>query len=465
VAHQPHARGRGEGESPALTAAAGETIAAVATPPGRGGIGVVRISGPAARAVAAGVVGSIPPPREATLADFRGADGAAIDRGLALYFPAPHSYTGEDVLELQGHGGPVVMRELLRRCVELGARVADAGEFTRRAFLNDRLDLAQAESVADLIDASSAEAARSALRSLAGEFSRRIHALVDSLVELRMHVEASIDFPEEEIDPADRRWQEEALGRLRSSLDTLVEEARLGAVLREGLTVVLVGRPNVGKSSLLNRLAGEELAIVTPMAGTTRDYVRATVIVEGVPIHLVDTAGLRDAADEVERVGIERTWRAIENEAGAALFIEDAQGVTAEDARLRSRLPADLPHARVVNKIDLGGGLAGRAGRGGEVELRISAMTGAGVDELRRWLLDVAGWRPHGEGLFMARERHLVALDEARQRLQAAAGQGRALEFMAEELRLAQVALGRITGQVTADDLLGEIFSRFCIGK
>lgn len=465
MAHQPHARSRGEGESPPLSAPGGDTIAAVATPPGRGGIGVVRVSGPAARAIAQGILGAVPPSRLATLADFRADDGASIDRGLALYFPAPHSYTGEDILELQGHGGPVVMRELLRRCVSLGARVAEAGEFTRRAFLNDRLDLAQAESVADLIDASSAEAARSAVRSLAGEFSRRIHALVDSLVELRMHVEASIDFPEEEIDLAGQKWQEDALRASRSNLEQLMEEARQGAVLRDGLVVVLVGRPNVGKSSLLNRLAGGDVAIVTPVAGTTRDYVRATVTLEGVPIHLVDTAGLRESSDEVERVGIERTWRALEREAGAALFIEDAQGITGEDARLRSRLPSGLPHARVINKVDLAGIAAGRFDHGEEVELRISAKTGEGIDALRLWLLDVAGWRPHGEGLFMARERHLVALREAQKHLASAAREIQTVELVAEELRLAQSALGRITGEVSADDLLGEVFGRFCIGK
>lgn len=463
MAHQPDARGRGEGEGAALSARA-DTIAAVATPAGRGGIGVVRVSGPAARTIALGVTGSIPSPRLATRADFRDADGAAMDQGLVLFFPAPHSYTGEDVLELHGHGGPVVMRELLRRCVELGARLAEAGEFTRRAFLNDRIDLAQAESVADLIDASSAEAARSAVRSLSGEFSRRVDSLVHLLTELRVHVEACIDFPEDEIDPGDVVWQRRRLGELLGALEALLEEARLGAVLREGLTVVLVGRPNVGKSSLLNRLAGEDVAIVTPVAGTTRDYVRATISIAGVPIHLVDTAGLREGADEVERIGVERTWRAIEREAGAALFIEDAQGPDAEDARLRLRLPQSLPHARVVNKVDLTGQVPGCADREGEVELRVSALTGAGIEALRGWLLEVAGWRPHGEGVFLARERHLVALREARERLLSVGAQ-EAAELRAEDLRLAQAALGRITGEVTPDDLLGEIFSRFCVGK
>ena len=462
MAHQPHARGRGEGQGPALTAL-GETIAAIATPPGRGGIGVVRVSGGKSREVARAIVGEVPPPRHAQLADFRSAEGEVIDQGLAIFFPAPHSYTGEDVLELQGHGGPMVMRELLARCVALGARLAQPGEFTRRAFLNDRLDLAQAESVADLIDASSAEAARSAARSLAGVFSSRIHELVAQLVELRAHVEACIDFPEEEIDPEDRRSQDRRLGRLLELLDKLLAEAKQGAVLREGLTVVLVGRPNVGKSSVLNRLAGEEVAIVTPIAGTTRDYVRATVSIEGVPIHLIDTAGLRDAADEVERIGVERAWAAVRG-AGAIMFIDVDEGEAHADPGLQARLPLGVPMARVMNKIDLSGAPAGRSRSPDGAVLHISARTGAGIPELRAWLLEVAGWQPHGEGLFMARERHLVALREARANLQHACRQ-QAFELKAEELRLAQGALGRITGEVSADDLLGEIFGRFCIGK
>jgi len=463
VAYQPHPPGRVEGEGPALSGG-GETIAAIATPAGRGGIGVVRVSGAQARAVARSIAGEVPTPRHATLARFCASDGSTLDEGIALFFPAPHSYTGEDVIELQGHGGPMVMQLLLRRCVELGARLAEPGEFTRRAFLNDRIDLAQAEGVADLIDAASVEAARSAARSLAGDFSARIHELVDAVVELRVHVEACIDFPEEEIDPADRRWQRDRITHIRERLRLLLEEAKQGAVLREGLTVALVGRPNVGKSSLLNRLAGDEVAIVTPIAGTTRDYVRATVSLEGVPVHLIDTAGLRDAAEEVERIGVERAWRALEG-AGAALFIEDGHGTGGEDAALRARFPRDVALARVVNKIDLEGGNPGRSDAGGETVLRISAKTGAGVEELRAWLLEVAGWRPHGEGVFLARERHLVALEAAAGYLEKAAKLSQAFELQAEDLRLAQAALGRITGEVSADDLLGEIFSRFCIGK
>jgi tRNA modification GTPase len=463
VAHQQDARGRGEGESPALKPR-GETIAAIATPPGRGGIGVVRVSGGLARSIARTITGVEPAPRHATVANFRSGDGSVIDRGIALVFAAPHSYTGEDVLELQGHGGPVVMQQLLQRCVELGARLAQPGEFTQRAFLNDRLDLAQAESVADLIDASSVEAARSAARSLAGDFSRRVHALVDRLIRLRMHVEACIDFPEEEIDPADRIAQREQLKAIDLELEELLSEARQGAILRDGLTVVLIGRPNVGKSSLLNRLAGDDVAIVTPIAGTTRDHVRATVSLGGVPIHLIDTAGLRVAGDEIERIGIERTWAAIES-AGAALYITDVN--TADDGEERAhlaRLPSAMPFLRVMNKVDLTQDPAG-ADRKGSNLIRVSAKTGAGIDALRSWLLETAGWKPHGEGLFMARARHLAALHESRKHLLSAAAIDQPFELMAEELRLGQQRLSQITGEFAADDLLGEIFSRFCIGK
>ncbi|APV52306.1 tRNA uridine-5-carboxymethylaminomethyl(34) synthesis GTPase MnmE [Betaproteobacteria bacterium GR16-43] len=444
---------------------AADTIAAIATPAGRGGIGVVRVSGARAGDIAVSILGELPPVRHATLARFRGASGDVIDSGIALFFGSPHSYTGEHVLELQGHGGPVVMRELLRRCVELGARVADPGEFTRRAFLNDRIDLAQAESVADLIDASSAEAAASAARSLEGEFSRYIHELVEGLIDLRMHVEACIDFPEEEIDPADRSALATKLGNLRARLEALLVQARQGAVLRDGLTVVLVGPPNVGKSSLLNRLAGEDIAIVTPIAGTTRDFVRATINVEGVPIHLIDTAGLRDSPDEVERIGIERAWKAIQS-AGAVLYIAEAGDASRrEEALFSDRLPRGTPVAHVTNKIDLTGAPPSSEGDERDKRIRVSARTGAGLEALRAWLLHTAGWRPHGEGLFMARERHLVALHAARERLAAAGDNTQAFELYAEDLKLAQEALGSITGAVTADDLLGEIFSRFCIGK
>ena len=463
MAHQPDARSRGEGEGAPLSAP--ETIAAIATPAGRGGIGVVRVSGNRSRAIASAVTGGVLQARHATHCDFLAHDGAIIDQGIALFFAGPGSYTGEDVLELQGHGGPVVMQRLLRRCLELGARAAEPGEFTRRAFLNGRIDLAQAESVADLIDAASEEAAASAARSLAGDFSRRVEALRRQVVELRMHVEACIDFPEEEIDPADRHAQSQKLDAALRALDELLEEARQGVVLREGLDVVLIGAPNVGKSSLLNRLAGEELAIVTPIPGTTRDYVRATIAIEGVPIHLIDTAGLRETRDEVERIGVERTWRAIEK-AGAALFVMDGTRPASEDElRLLERLPRHIPVGRVINKIDLSGVAAERRDAGDGTLVRVSAKTGEGIGMLRAWLLHVAGWRPHGEGLFMARTRHLDALEKVRDHLLQARANSQLFELMAEDLRLGQNELGRITGAFTSDDLLGEIFSRFCIGK
>ena len=462
MAHQPHAGSRSEGEGAPLSAG-GETIAAIATPAGRGGIGIVRVSGPRAAAIVEAIAGIIPAARHATFSKFRAQDDELIDQGLALYFPAPHSYTGEDVVELQGHGGPLVMQQLLRRCIELGARAAHPGEFTQRAFLNERIDLAQAESVADLIDASSVEAARSAARSLAGAFSSRIHALVAKLTELRAHVEACIDFPEEEIDPADRVAQQRGIEALIAATREVLAEAKQGAVLREGLTVVLAGPPNVGKSSLLNRLAGDEVAIVTPIAGTTRDFVRATISLEGVPIHLIDTAGLRDAQEEVERIGVERAWSAVAS-AGAILLIESPKEGALPDSSLETRMPPDVPIARVINKIDLTPEPAGREHGARGTRLRVSAKTGAGIELLRGWLLEAAGWQPHGEGLFMARERHVTALAEAQAHLQAALNL-QAFEFKAEELRLAQRALGQITGEVSADQLLGEIFSRFCIGK
>lgn len=445
--------------------AAADTIAAIATAPGRGGIGVVRVSGKSLARLATDLTGKQLEPRRATVTTFRTKDGAPIDQGLALFFPAPASFTGEDVLELHGHGGNAVMQLLLQRCIELGSRLADPGEFTRRAFLNDKLDLAQAESVADLIDAASAEAARSAARSLVGEFSRRIDALVSGLTDLRMHVEACIDFPEEEIDLADRTAVRVKLTTIQDQLNAVMVEARQGAVLRDGLTVALIGRPNVGKSSLLNCLAGEDVAIVTPIAGTTRDQVRATITIEGVPIHLVDTAGLRPTDDPVEQIGIERTWQAIEK-AGAALLISEAgEAVGENEARIIGRLPEHLPLCWVYNKIDLYGVKPSISRDTRHTSVRLSACTGEGIDLLRGWLLETAGWQPQGEGVFMARARHLNALGAARDHLAAAAAEQNRWELFAEELRLAQTNLASITGEFTADDLLGEIFSRFCIGK
>jgi tRNA modification GTPase len=462
VVHQQDARRRSEGESPALRPA-GDTIAAIATPPGRGGIGIVRISGPDALRVARTITGADLLPRRATFGVFHSGDGARIDEGIAIFFRAPHSYTGEDVVELQGHGGPFVMRQLLDRCTQLGARLASPGEFTQRAFLNDRLDLAQAESVADLIDAASVEAARGAARSLAGEFSRRVQALVDGLTTLRAHIEACIDFSEEEIDPADRASQDAHLALLRKGLDALLRDAKQGMVLRDGLTVVLIGRPNVGKSSLLNRLAGEDLAIVTPIAGTTRDHVRATLDLDGVPIHLIDTAGLRASTDEIERIGIERTWGALET-AGAVLYITEAGAKHGgEEEAILQRIPAALPRAHVINKIDLHGP-AFSCTEGSGI-LPVSAKTGEGVAALRAWLLETAGWKPQGEGVFLARERHLSALRATCEHLLSASVLAQRIELKAEHLRLAQGELASITGAFVADDLLGEIFSRFCIGK
>ena len=444
--------------------AARDTIAAVATAPGRGGIGVVRVSGAAAADVARAVAGSLPAPRLATLAEFRDARGELIDQGLALYFPAPASYTGEPVLELHGHGGPVVMQALLAACVEAGARLAEPGEFTQRAFLEGKIDLAQAEAVADLIDAASREAARSAARSLAGEFSAVIHDLVGELIELRALTEAMLDFPEEEVDRLHRDDAQARLARVRSRLEEVLGQSRQGSLLRSGIRVVLVGRPNVGKSSLLNRLAGEERAIVAAVPGTTRDALREPIQIDGVPIVLVDTAGLRESADELERLGMERTRR---ESAGADLILavlEAGAEVGVQEQRLLDALPAGLPRIHVYNKVDLLPGREPGMDAGPPTQLWISAKTGAGLELLRQALLRAAGWVTAGESVFLARQRHLQALGRAREHLEAAASLA-SWELFAEELRLAQRALGEITGEFSADDLLGEIFARFCIGK
>jgi tRNA modification GTPase len=433
-----------------------DTIAAIATPAGRGGIGIVRVSGPAVPQIAAVVLGKLPKPRHATSASFRDTSGAALDEGIALYFPAPHSYTGEPVLELQGHGGPVVMQALLGACLDAGARLAEPGEFTRRAFLEGKLDLAQAEAVADLIDAASREAARSALRSLAGEFSAAITALQSQLVELRALTEALLDFPEEEeVDTVHRDDAAARLGEARRALDDVLAKSRQGSLLRSGIHVVLAGRPNVGKSSLLNRLAGEERAIVTPIPGTTRDALREPIQIEGVPLIVVDTAGLRTSSDVVERLGIERAQRELER-ADLVLVVFEA----GERHAPLEELPAGLARIEIYNKVDLAPGFVPPAGA-----LAVSAKTGEGLERLRKAILEAAGWSSAGESVFLARERHLRALERARGHLEAAARESRRWEFFAEELRLAHAALGAITGEFTADDLLGEIFARFCIGK
>lgn len=443
-----------------------DIIAAIATAPGRSGIGVVRISGPALQVLAAGIVGGPLPPRRAVVRDFVDAGGEVIDQGLALFFPAPQSYTGQDVLELQAHGGPVVLQLLLQRCLELGARAAQPGEFTRRAYLNDKLDLAQAESVADLIDAATAAAARGALRSLRGAFSERVGELARGLVELRTLVEASLDFPDEEIDFIQRGDGEGRLSRLRAKLEEVLSASRQGSLLREGMHVVLAGQPNVGKSSLLNQLAGEDLAIVTEIPGTTRDAVRQSINLDGVPVHVIDTAGLRESSDPVERLGIARTWSAIERADVVLMLVDATSGETPADRDILQKLPAGLPRIRVLNKIDLLGHPPARESAGDVTTLRISAKTGAGLDLLKQALLGSVGWQAgSGEGLFMARERHVQALRQAGSHLGRAGSSTDKLELFAEELRLAQAALGTITGEFTSDDLLGEIFSRFCIGK
>ena len=437
-----------------------DAIAAIATAPGRGGVGVVRVSGADVEAFAIGLIGRLPAPRHASYARFLAADGATLDEGIALYFAAPHSYTGESVLELQGHGGPVVLNLILQRCIELGARLAEPGEFTRRAFLNGRLDLAQAEAVADVIDAASAEAARSAVRSLSGAFSARIAELVEALTRLRMLVEATLDFPEEEIDFL---RDADAFGRLDAidaSLGAVRAQAKQGVLLREGLKVVLIGQPNVGKSSLLNQLAGFEAAIVTEIAGTTRDTVREAIQIQGVPLHIIDTAGLRDTDDPVERLGIARTWAAVEQADVALLLVDAAHGVGAREAAILARLPR-LARLTIHNKIDV----TAEAPRVVGDEVWLSARTGEGIELLRGKLLEAAGWQAAGEGAFMARARHLDALGRAAGHLAAAREAAAQLELFAEELRLAQAALSEITGEFTADDLLGEIFSSFCIGK
>ncbi|RTL30342.1 MAG: tRNA uridine-5-carboxymethylaminomethyl(34) synthesis GTPase MnmE [Burkholderiales bacterium] len=472
-------------------------IVAVATASGRGAVGIVRVSGKGLMPLAQALCGRELVPRQATYGPFKDAHGEALDHGLALYFPAPHSYTGEDVLELQGHGGPVVMQLLLARCLEAaaevapqtglarlpGLRLAEPGEFTQRAFLNDKIDLAQAEAIADLIDASTEAAARSASRSLGGVFSREIEALRDQLINLRMLVEATLDFPEEEIDFLEKADARGRLDRVAATLDRVLGQARQGALLREGLQVVLAGQPNAGKSSLLNALAGAELAIVTPIAGTTRDKVSETIQIEGVPLHVIDTAGLRaehEASDEVERIGMARSWEAI-GQADAVLFLHDLTrrdeaSYTQADTDIATRLPelaSGVPVVHVFNKADAvqvadAVSLNALAQPDGPV-LTLSARTGEGLQALRHTLLEIAGWQAAPEGVFIARQRHVQALRQARGHLEVAQAHAAlndgALDLLAEELRLAHNALGTITGAFSADDLLGEIFTRFCIGK
>lgn len=467
-----------------------DPIAAIATAPGRGAVGIVRVSGQGLGPLTEALCGRALRPREATYLPFRDAAGQSIDQGLALYFPAPHSYTGEDVLELQAHGGPVVLQLLLARCLEAaaqadaasgrarlpGLRLAQPGEFTERAFLNDKIDLAQAEAIADLIDASTEAAARSASRSLAGAFSHEIHRLRDALIHLRMLVEATLDFPEEEIDFLRKADASGQLSNLQQTLAAVMQRTRQGALLREGIKVVIAGQPNAGKSSLLNALAGAELAIVTPIAGTTRDKVQQTIQIEGVPLHVIDTAGLRESDDEVEKIGIARAWDEIAA-ADAVLFLHDLTRADAADYRaadadiagtIARTLPGHVPVIDVWNKTDQVPGHRAAA-MPGRPAAHLSARTGDGLDALRRLLLDVAGWQSAPEGVYIARARHVQALQAVDGHLMEAAAQlhspGPALDLLAEELRLAQQALSAITGEFTSDDLLGVIFSSFCIGK
>jgi tRNA modification GTPase len=471
-------------------------IVAIATAPGRGGIGVVRLSGKNLWPVVEAVCGKMREqlqPRHATYLPFLRDDGGIIDQGLAIYFKAPHSYTGEDVLELQGHGGPIVLQMLLARCLEAGAgiglRMAQPGEFTQRAFLNDKLDLAQAEAVADLIDASTEAAAKSASASLSGEFSRVVHALVEQVTNLRMLVEATLDFPEEEIEFLEQSDARGQLARIRTTLTQVFEQAAQGALLRDGLNVVLAGQPNVGKSSLLNVLAGADVAIVTPIAGTTRDKVTETIQIEGIPLNIIDTAGIRDAAgfnddengmvgsdngpDEVERIGIERTWIEVEK-ADVILHMLDAdRGPTVADEKIMARFPAGVPVIRIWNKIDRSGHKPAVDAMPEATHVYLSAAERTGIDLLRGELLRVAGWRQTTESRYLARERHMIALKAAGDHLDRAAeiaetsytAGDQQLEVFAEELRLAQERLSSITGKFSPDDLLGVIFSRFCIGK
>ncbi len=446
-----------------------DTIAAIATAPGRGAVGVIRVSGPEAPAVAQRLLGALPLPRKATLASFLDADGAALDQGLALYFPAPASFTGEHVLELHGHGGALVLDLVLERLLQLGCRAARAGEFSERAFLNGKLDIAQAEAIADLINASTAAGARAAVRSLQGEFSTQVNALQTQITELRAFVEAAIDFPDEELDFLPTAALDERLNKIFTAFEAITAAARQGTLLREGINVVLAGKPNAGKSSLLNRLAGEDVAIVTAIPGTTRDLLRRQIQIDGLPVNLVDTAGLRPTHDAIEEEGVRRATAEI-GRADHVLYLLDAstEPESPTDAQTQLHLPPGVPFTLVLTKIDLLPTRAQPNAAGAALQLQLSALTGEGLEPLRQHLKAVAGFQPNEAGAFSARRRHLDALARARSGVQAAAEvlqHSRAFELFAEDLRMAQLALSEITGEFTSDDLLGEIFSSFCIGK
>ncbi|WP_299871001.1 tRNA uridine-5-carboxymethylaminomethyl(34) synthesis GTPase MnmE [uncultured Cocleimonas sp.] len=440
-----------------------DTIAAIATPSGRGGVGIIRISGPSVRDMAVDILGSLPPPFKASHRLFKDADQETLDDGVAIFFPSPNSFTGEDVLELQGHGGQIVLDMVLKRCLELGSRIAKPGEFSERAFLNDKLDLTQAEAIADLIDSGSEQAARSALRSLQGEFSSSIDSLLIKMIEMRVYVEAALDFPEEEIDFLADKKVLERLQAIKDQLTEITYKAKQGSLLRSGLNLVIIGEPNAGKSSLLNALSGNDTAIVTDIAGTTRDVLHESINLDGMPIHLVDTAGLRDSDDPVEKIGIERAWKAVEKADIALLLLGDTHLSTKSDEIVK-KLPDSLPLLIVQNKIDLN---SKDAGKDGDM-INISAKYNLGIDILKEELKERMGYQNNNEGIFIARRRHLQALERTQEFVDNAEMQlteFNAGELMAEELRLAQDELSQITGKFTSDDLLGEIFSSFCIGK
>ncbi|NOY66255.1 MAG: tRNA uridine-5-carboxymethylaminomethyl(34) synthesis GTPase MnmE [Gammaproteobacteria bacterium] len=444
-----------------------DTIAAIATPPGRGGVGIIRVSGSKCKNIAMKMLGKCPIPRKAEYLPFLNETREVIDEGIALYFNNPFSFTGEDVLELQAHGGPVILDMLLQCCIKHGARIARPGEFSERAFLNDKLDLAQAEAIADIIDASSEQAARAAIRSLQGEFSSRVNSLLTELTELRMYVEAAIDFPEEEIDFLSDKNIYIKLDKIESEFSNLMQSTRQGTLLREGITVVIAGRPNAGKSSLLNALAGKDSAIVTEVAGTTRDVLREYIHIDGMPMHIIDTAGLRETKDKVEIIGVKRAWDEIEKADCILLIVDDQQGISPEDKKILEQFPKGIKTTIVRNKCDLTKNKPGMI-EGDIPEITLSAKINIGVDVLRKYLESVVGFQAGGEGEFIARRRHLDALERVGQHITMAREQleeAKAGELAAEELRAAQNDLAEITGEFTSDDLLGKIFSSFCIGK
>jgi len=444
-----------------------DTIAAIATAPGKGGVGIVRVSGPKSHEIAEKILAKTPITRMAEYLAFKDKIGEAIDTGISIFFKNPNSFTGEDVLELQAHGGPIVLDLLLKRVLELGARPARAGEFTEQAFLNDKMDLAQAEAVADLIEAESAEAAKAAVRSLQGEFSKNIHDLVEKLIELRLYVEAALDFPEEEIDFLSDGKVEAKLKTIESSFKYVFKSARQGSILREGMTLVIAGRPNAGKSSLLNQLAGHESAIVTDIPGTTRDVLREHIQIDGLPLHVIDTAGLRESEDPVEREGVRRAWKEIEQADRILLLVDDTHR-DEDHLEIEKQLPSHIGITRVFNKIDKSGRSAELIETGSETDIALSAKNGAGLDILKQHLKQCMGYEQSNEGQFMARRRHIEALENADQHLQIARYnliELKAGELLAEELKMAQQHLNEITGEFSSDDLLGRIFSSFCIGK